>query len=323
MHHSLSRRGLFGLGAAAAVAVAGGCSASGGAARPAAGDQPWEHTLSNGHRTALDHFPERVVVDTFGLGAMWPYGIRPAGYWGYLPEDRTTVGVDDLSTMTNVGADAEFNLEKVAELGTDLLIGYSSDGVGWPWWPNTDVAAQATKMAPFMPIVWGKLGTVELIEEFRLLAKSLGGDVESTQVAADKKLFDDNVARLRTLTAAKPLKVLPLQANVDGLYIGVNLQVLDFLSELGVNLVKAEPTKPDGPWASISWEQISGYDADLILDFEMSDAAAHESPVWKRLPAVEAGQLGEWNDKRANHYGNYGAWLGQLADAYDKAQPVT
>ncbi|MDN5725143.1 MAG: ABC transporter substrate-binding protein [Propionibacteriales bacterium] len=320
-----TRRALLGLGGFTAVAVATGCTNAGaGSATGSSTNQTWSHALTGagGQQITLDRPPERLVVDTYAVGAMWPYGIRPVGYWGYSPDDPTTVGVSDLSTMELVGSDAEFDLEKVAALGPDLLIGYSSDGIGWPWWSGADVIGQATKVAPFVPITFGRLTTVQLIEEYRLLARSLGGDVESDQVAADKQVFDDNVARLRTLAAQKKLRVLPLQANVDGLYVGVNLHVLRFLAEQGIQLVTAEPTKPGGAWASLSWEQIGDYRADLILDFESSTDDARANPVWQRLPAVAAGQLTEWNDKRANHYGNYGAWLGTLADAYEKAEPL-
>jgi hypothetical protein len=85
----------------------------------------------------------------------------------------------------------------------------------------------------------------------------------------------------------------------------------------------------DSSWAEVSWEKMSDYPADVLLVHDAS-ADYEDNPVYKSLPAVKAGQLGTWDDKRAYTYDGYAEWLGELADVIDgregdrrRSEPLT
>lgn len=319
----LTRRSLFTLGlATATAALASGCSRS----EPSAvsSGTGFSHSPSGyeGRTIDLPARPERLVVDTYSFAAMAPYGIRPVGHWGYGEDDPTTIGTADPSVSTSVGRDAELSLEAVATLKPDALIGYGNTaGTGWTWW-SEGVTERVAQIAPYIPIRLSGSGIVDVIEEYRRLAGALGLDVDSAEVRHAKDDFDAALSRIADLTAGRKLRVLALQANPDNLYLGVNVAVLKLLAGAGVQLVPAEPTKPGGPWAEVSWENISRYKADLIMDFKTSSAEAHAQAPWRELGPVKAGQVTDWNDKRPNNHRAYADWLNGFADAYERAEPL-
>lgn len=320
----LTRRTLFTLGLATATAgLAAGCQRSEPTAATSGGDFRHTPTGYQGRDVTLPSRPERLIVDTYSFAAMAPYGLKPVGHWGYGADDPTVIGEADVTGSTSVGRDAELSLEEVARLEPDALIGYGNTaGTGWTWWPE-GVTERVGQIAPFIPIKLTGARIPDVIEEYRRLAEALGLDVTSAEVTTAKEDFDAALRRIGELTAAKKLRVLALQANPDSLYVGVNVAVLKLLAEAGVQLVKAEPVKPGGPWAEVSWENISTYKSDLIMDFQSSTDQAHAQAPWATLGPVKAGQVTEWNDKRPNNHRAYADWLNGFADAYDKAQPVT
>lgn len=319
----LTRRTLFTLGLAAATAgLAAGCQRSEQAVATSGGGFSHAPAGYEGRTLDLPARPERLVVDTYSFAAMAPYGLKPVGHWGYGEDDPTVIGEADVTGSTSVGKDSELSLEGVATLEPDALIGYGNTaGTGWTWWPD-GVTERVGQIAPYIPIKLSGSGIVDVIEEYRRLAETLGLDVTSAEVTGAKDDFDAALRRIGELTSGKKLRVLALQANPDNLYIGVNVAVLKLLAENGVQLVSAEPTKPGGPWAEISWENISTYKADLIMDFQSSTGQAHAQAPWPTLGPVKAGQVTEWNDKRPNNHRAYADWLNGFADAYEKAQPV-
>lgn len=319
----LTRRTLFTLGLAAATAGLAGCQRSEQSTAATTGGG-FSHSPAgyDGRALELPARPERLVVDTYSFAAMAPYGLKPVGHWGYGADDPTVIGEADVNGSTSVGRDSELSLEQVAVLEPDALIGYGNTaGTGWTWW-SEGVTERIGQIAPYIPIKLSGTRIVDVIEEYRRLAEALGLDVTSPEVTAARDDFDAALRRIGDLTAGKKLRVLALQANPDNLYIGVNVAVLKLLAEAGVELVRAEPTKPGGPWAEVSWENISTYKADLIMDFQSSTDRAHGQAPWAALGPVRAGQVTEWNDKRPNNHRAYADWLNGFADAYDRARPV-
>lgn len=318
----LNRRSLlFSLGLAAVAAGTAGCSAPAPAA-PA--DDSYSHTLAGygGKTVTLPRAPQRVVTDFYSLAALAPYGIRPVGAWGYGLDDDTSLGGASIEGVQIVGKDAEFNLETLAGLTPDVLIGFgNADGTGWTWWEEP-VAEQATAIAPFMPIEMRGRGVDELIGEYAELARSLGGAVDTPELARARDDYAAAQERIRGLTADKQLTVLPLSIGADTNYVGVNQAQLQLLGACGVRFTEY-PVEGDSAWAEVSWENLAGDESDLIMVLDGYPAEAEKNPVFGDLAAIRAGQRTPWNDKRPYHHANYAAWLNQFADAYTAARPLT
>ncbi len=69
-----------------------------------------------GNTIDLDAAPQRIVVDAYSAAALWDYGIRPAGIFGYGITGGQATGNADVSTMKVVGTDGEMNMEALADL---------------------------------------------------------------------------------------------------------------------------------------------------------------------------------------------------------------
>ncbi|MFC9516086.1 ABC transporter substrate-binding protein [Nocardiaceae bacterium NPDC056970] len=306
------------LGAAAAVAA--GCSSAESA--PVSASDGWSYTTGYGNTVSLDAAPQRIVVDAYSAAALWDYGIRPAGIFGYGITGGQATGNADVSTMKVVGTDGEMNMEALADLDPDLVIGYgnSDDPTSWTWW-DEPMADKVNTVAPFAAVKFSGVPLPDVLTEYRNLAEALGGDVNGTTAKADKAAFDANSERIRKAAAERPgISLLPLNGDSSGLYAGTTkLAQLDYLSGLGVTF-----TGPGGDkgWADLSWEQVPSYPADIVMQYVQSHEVFAASPIFVRLPAVTAGQVIDWDDKRPNTYGDYAAWFAELATVMENAREV-
>ncbi|MFS9599365.1 hypothetical protein Q6311_30995, partial [Klebsiella variicola] len=79
-------------------------------------------TTGYGNTITLDHAPERIVVDAYSAAALWDYGIRPVGIFGYGVGNPDVTDRADESTMTVVGREGELSAEALAALDPDLVI---------------------------------------------------------------------------------------------------------------------------------------------------------------------------------------------------------
>ncbi|QBJ95738.1 ABC transporter substrate-binding protein [Rhodococcus sp. ABRD24] len=307
------------LGAAAVVATGCSTAESTPTAHPSDGEG-WSYTTGYGNTITLDAAPKRIVVDAYSAAALWDYGIRPAGIFGYGITGGQATGNADVSTMTIVGNDGEMNMEALADLDPDLVIGYgnSDDPTSWTWW-DEPMADKVNTVAPFTAVKFSGVPLPDVLTEYRNLAEALGGDGDAAK--ADKAAFDANSDRIRKVAAERPdISLLPLNGDSSSLYTGTTkLAQLGYLSGLGVNF-----SGPDGDtgWADVSWEQVPSYPADIVMQYVRSHEAFAASPVFVRLPAVTAGQVIDWDDKRPNTYGNYAAWFAEVATAMENAREV-
>ncbi|MFJ4233958.1 ABC transporter substrate-binding protein [Cellulosimicrobium cellulans] len=292
-------------------------------AAPSAAAEGWTWTSSGyGTTYALDEAPDSVVVDGYTAAALWDYGVRPAGVFGYGFSDTgaLSIGNAQVDEMEVVGADAELNLEKLLALEPDLVIGFGNeDGTAWTWWDDK-VTTEATAVAPFVGMRFSGRPVVEVIEDYASLAESLGGDVDSPEVTEAKAAFDERLDTLRGVAAEKPLTILPLNG-AEQLWVGQkNLGQLALLEELGFTI--GGPQDQEG-WAELSWERVPEHPADVVLSYTGSDEAMAANPVYAALPAVQAGQVVGWDDKRPFTYASYVEWFDELIAVLDGAEVVS
>ncbi|MBV7431946.1 ABC transporter substrate-binding protein [Dermabacteraceae bacterium P13077] len=293
----------------------------------AAASGPWSYDAPgyDGKTVKLDKVPERLVVDAYSTQAMWPYGIRPVGMWGWGQEEEPMKGIDT-SKMTIVGKDDEFSLEKLAALKPDLLVGFGNDdATGYTWW-DEKVTNQATKVAPYLAINYGgRLGgqsVDSIIELYRNLAKALGGKVDTPEVEKSKQDYEAAKERVRKIAKERPDISIALTAPLDDsfYYAMRNIPTVALVQDLGVNVVM--PVKGEGAWVSDSWENVPSLKADVIFTNLGIEKSLVERPLFKQTAAAKAGQVYSWNDKRPYTYENYATWLNQFADQLSGAKNV-
>lgn len=323
----MQRRRFLTLSSLSGLAVLGlaGCSSSESAddsGADATGGESFSFSPANYDdiTVSLEQMPVRIVADIYSAAALQPYGIEPVGVFGF-GATGSGKGDLDLDSLNVLGLDGELSLEKLAAAAPDLIIGVgNAEGTGWTWWED-EVRDQATKVAPFLPIRMG--GTPpDMITEYRALAGALGADADSGEIATAEGDFEAARERIRTITAEEPdLAVLAFNTTGDVIYTSTTLGVLDMLADDGVRLVGPEAPE-DSSWAEVSWESIADYPADVILQAETS-AGYEENPLWLALPAVEADQVGTWDDKRAYTYAAQTAWLNDLAAILEDSESIT
>ena len=151
----MKKTALVALGAAAAMVLAA-CSTS----DP---DKPQEDsTAANGEQLTLSHPsieglnidfgnpPETLVMDCYAYSSLHEYGLEPDALFGFECDNEALMGNADIEGVETVGQDAEIDLEKLAELRPDAIIG-NGNADGWSWFED-DVNAQLTRVAPFVPL---------------------------------------------------------------------------------------------------------------------------------------------------------------------------
>ena len=288
----------------------------------------WSHTNSFGHTVTLPEAPKVIVTDAYSAASLWPYGIRPAGVFGHgLEKDAPPgeLGEADVSTMKVVGRGNELDIEALAALQPDLIIGYGNGdtkGASWTWWEEA-VAEKATAIAPFTGIQFSDQPVVDVIAEYEGLAKALGGELASEAVATAKTDFEKAQEDVRTTMAAKPeLTAIALNGTTATVWPGGRkLAQVALLNQLGLKTVG--PSDPDSAWwGELSWEEVPDYPADVVLAYTGSTKAFAEAPVYAKLPAVKAGQVVGWDDKMPFTYARYAAWLTEVNTTLVDAEVV-
>lgn len=322
----MDRRRLLSLSAVAATAaVAAACAPESGPT-PAGDDSPaasepfrYSPPGYEGLSIELDKPATRIVADIYSAAALQPYGIEPVGIFGY-GRDGAGKGDLDIDSMNIIGLDAEFSLEKLAAAEPDIVLGYgNTDGSGWTWW-DEKLIPQVSAVAPYVPVKFSYLPK-EMISHYRDLALLLGG-TESAELVQQEKDYDAVVERISAAAEEKKdwLTVLPAQFGTDAIWTSFTLGQIKMLSETGLSFVGPEQNG-ESAWAEVSWEKIGEYEADLLLLHETS-LDYEDNPVYKNLPAVKAGQIGTWDDKRAYTWSGYTSWLTSVAEVVEQAEDI-
>ena len=307
----ISRRGfLFASGGLAAAAALAGCGDDTPASSSSSG--AWEFTDDRGIKITRDKRPEKIVAYVSSAAALWDYGIRPIGAFGPQKtesgEKELQAGNIDLSKVTSLGnAWDDFDVEKFIGLQSDLVVtGLTGKEPTDIWAITPEVGEKIEKVAPILALSEYKTPLPKVIERYEELAKALGADVTSDSVTKAKAEFQAASDELAAVAKEKAgLKVLVLYADKDGVYIAMPefFSDLAYYKELGLDIVEGDS---DDYWEQLSWEQIGKYPADLILTDVRTYALPRDQmaqyPTWNALPAVAAGQVGDWSAEPRFNY---------------------
>lgn len=314
------------LAAIAAIGLLAGCST--GSAAPA-GDTAWSYTDGSGKTVELDAVPERIVAHAWAAAALIPLGIRPVAIYadGPVAEDKSLEGLD-LTGIEIVGETwGEIDIEQVAELQPDLIVG--------EWWPveeaysgfEADVAEASAPLLEIAPVIGVKQGdSVEtMIADYEELAADLGADLDAPSIVAAKDRFQESLGAFQAALAAKPdLTVLAVSPG-DELSVAVPsaaAELADF-QRWGMKLV--EPAHPDEGfeyWETLSWENADTYQADLVIvddRFPELFGSVEAQPTWQTITAVPAGAVADWPAFWLRNHDAYATALDKLTTAIDAA----
>lgn len=287
------------------LAGIGRAGASTPAASPAAAG--WSMTDGRGTVVELATTPTTIIAQTISGASLWDFGIEVQGIYGDdFPADGETdsqmggMTPDEVEVLGVWGSDLD--LERVIAMGAELYVDVSRSEDGAIWSLSPEMEASLREVCPTYVIPVFQQPMSDTIGRFEELAAGLGADVTAPAIADAKTAFEAADTAFREAAAAKPdLTVLMLTGDpsTNAYFVsplnggGVGL----YMQQAGLNII--EPQNPDpeqlNVFETVSWEQVGTYPADVILyDSRVDPAIFADDPLWSRLPAVEAGQVGKW-----------------------------
>jgi len=318
------------LSAASALLVAG-CGSS---AETDAGDGgSWSYTSGDGKTYTADSTPQRIIAQGEAAAALISFGIRPVAIYSNDPvEENKSLKDLDLSGIKILSETyGQIDAETAAGLEPDLIVA--------SYWPlekayggfEAGVEDSAKKVARLADVVGPAEGdsVEEKLAGYEELAVSLGADVDSTDIAADKATFEAAVERFRTTVAGKEgLTSLAVSPAEDLLYVAVpgEASELSDFERWGLDIIDPDAPDPDfAYWENLSWENADKYQPDVILmddrDAANSLQVAQGQPTWKNIKAVEAGAVVPWPAYWIHTYADYAEQLDQLSDRFETIDP--
>ncbi|MFE6699273.1 ABC transporter substrate-binding protein [Streptomyces sp. NPDC057718] len=327
------RRFLSFAGIAAAAPLLAACGGSeepkddGKAGKAASG--PWSFTDDRGEKISLPKRPERIVAQSHPAAALWDFGIQPVGIFGPQKAEggkpSPQIGNVDLSKTTSVGtAFGEFQMEKLISLKPELIVTIAYGPM--IWYIPEDIMKKVEAVAPVAVIQLMGVAVPDAVKRFGELAASLGADPESAETKKAKAEFEAAAEKVRKAAESKKgLSVAVVSGTKENFFVADPAFHGDvkYFQELGLDIVK--PAKPEAGFESLSWEQAGRYKADLVLeDSRPEGGLTHQQlnayPTWKSSPAVEAGQVTDWQTETPFTYQRFTKVLDDLATAVSKAR---
>lgn len=317
----LRRSSLAALVAASALLLASCASTGDAAEQPESGEGvTLEHPSLDGLSIDFAAQPESIVMDCYAYSSLHEYGIEPVALFGYECDNPFVMGDADISDIPKIGADGEIDVEKLAELRPDAIIGQGTAD-GWQWF-DEDVNAQITRVAPFVPLPGSE--TIDArIADTRTIAAFFGADVTSDAIVQSDADLADAKEAFRAAIADSGLNIMLASPAKEMLYTGVGFAQAELLEELGATIVGADAPETGNPWGQVAWEDASTYPADVLLIEGYGDDFSFTADLWDALPAVQADQLGAWSSKGAMTAATYAVWLNDVADLVSSSTKVS
>lgn len=322
----MKRTFLLSVATALIVALTGCSSASAPGTPQPGGDKAdsgavsLQHPSIEGLKIDFPKRPTKLVMDCYAYSSLHEYGIEPAALFGYECDSPQIMKGIDVSKIEKVGKDGEIDMEKLAALRPDAVVGNGTEK-GWSWFKE-DVNAQLKRVAPFVPIPSG--GTVDQnIANMRTIAGFFGADVTAAKILQADKDFDTAKKAFTQANQGKSLNYLLTSPTKEVLYTGVGFPQADLLAGLGATIIGAPKPATGNPWGKVAWEEAGQYPADIILIESYSPESAFSSELWDALPAIKARQITGWYSKGALTSRNYADWLSDVARKVTESHSVS
>ena len=263
--------------------------------------------------------PDVLVMDCYAYSSLHEYGVEPDALFGFDCENPFVMGDIDISGIERIGQDGEIDVEKLAALRPDAIIG-QGDAAGWSWFDES-VNSQLTRVAPFIPLPSAETVDEE-IDATRDVAGFLGGDIDSEAVTQADADFEAAKEELRAALEGEDVSIMLASPTKEMLYTATGFQQAALLEEAGATIVGPEAPAEGNPWGQVAWEEASSYPADIILIEGYGEGWSFTADLWEELPAVQADQLGSWGSKGAMTSRAYADWLDEVTALVESADDV-
>lgn len=264
--------------------------------------------------TAVPAQPKRVVILTNeGTEALIALGIKPVGavesYYGNPWFDHIKA---DMQGVTTVGGESQPNLELIASLKPDLIIGNKMR--------HEKVYDQLKAIAP---TVYSETLRGEWKSNFSLYAEALNKKTEGDKIIADfDKRIDDFKAKAGDKLKEK-IAVVRFMGGKTRYYYG-NMFTGVIFKQIG--FPRSDPKSDEKAFEDITKERLTELDAaDRVFYFtyELGDGKGTKQeqewmndPLWKNLKVVKDNKLVKVNDATWNTAGGVKAANLMLDDLY-------
>nr|WP_263324956.1 iron-siderophore ABC transporter substrate-binding protein [Neobacillus sp. Marseille-Q6967] len=265
-----------------------------------------EHAMGS---TTLEKTPEKVVILTNeGTEALLALGVKPTGaVQSWLGDPWYDHIKDQMEGVEVVGVEHEVNLEKIAALKPDLIIGN-----------KLRQEAVYSQLSAIAPTVFSETLRGDWKENFKLYAKALNLEEKGNEVLSD---FDAHVEEVKANLGDKlnqEVSVVRFMAGKSRIYYTDSFSGIIF-DQLGFKRAahQAELFTPENKLGNLAVEVgkevTPKMDGDLLFYFTYApngDQAALDTakewtndPLWKNLNAVKSGNAYEVSDATWNTAG--------------------
>ncbi|SDP23348.1 iron complex transport system substrate-binding protein [Nakamurella panacisegetis] len=311
--------------AASSAASSAGSASGSPAATSSAAAASFPVTIPNAFgSTVIPSEPKRVVVigytetDTVLALGVVPVGIQQwiAGYdSGVGPWARSLLGS---ATPTVFAPTAELNVEQVASLKPDLIIGLNRQ-------VTKEVYVQLSAIAPTLvrPARYSDYGVPQDVQA-ALIGRAMG---KESEIKAKLAAVDSEIAAAKTANpafAGKTVSVDWPRSGGQGWYAYTDIDPrLNLMTALGFEQAPAVAALGNKAfYVEVSRERTSEIDADVVvmLDIEKQRQAVEADALYKALPAVKAGHVVWVTDTDVTSAFSYASVL-SLPYALDKIVP--
>ncbi|MBE9075869.1 iron-siderophore ABC transporter substrate-binding protein [Romeria aff. gracilis LEGE 07310] len=263
--------------------------------------------------TAIEGTPQRVVVLTNeATDHLLALGLQPVGaveswlgdpYYAYIQGEMRDVAV--------VGAELQPNLERIAALKPDLILGSKVR--------HAQIYGQLSAIAP---TVFSETLGADWQENLRLYGQALNRQAEADQIMADwDRRIEDFQEKMgdRLQQEISLVRFLPGTARIyyEDNFAGRILKQIGF---------RRPPAQQKNEFADeVSYEQIALMDGDVLfyMTFDQGEGEASQTeqawtshPLWQSLDVVQANNTYEVNDVYWNTAGGVLAANQMLDDLY-------
>lgn len=231
---------------------------------------------------------ERVVtLWASSFSAMYSLGEEP---YGYAFNAEPIEGVDypegaDLSGLEYVGHSVELDIEAIAEIGPDLIIGASV---------HNDYYEELSRIAPTVILTWD--GTSHWKQHVDDVAEVLGLEDRAEQVVTD---YETRVAEVAdAIGDPQDIEVSVVRFHAEELRLEVkNSFPGQIVDDVGLARPEAQDVEEEGSgFLAVSLENLPLADGDAVFVYTIADAdaeqpnllaQAEQSPLWGNLGAVQ------------------------------------
>lgn len=308
-------------------------------ATPGSGE--WSFTDDKGVEVTLPQRPKRIAMDVNAAAPLWDFGIKPTAIFGWnvmadgtLNQAGGNIDLEGIELVGNVNE--PINVEQLIASEPDLIITITTSLTNDPqdyWSIDVGLQDQVKSVAPLIAISTTGLANEEapsdagkITERFAELAASLGADLESDQLQEDIERYEIAKSMLELAAGDK--------ADVVSMFLATGTEThwvawapawsdLSLYSELGMNI--QEPETHDGWWEQISQEQALKYPADVIFVSTRGAITADglkDDPAFGAHPAVQAGQVFDWNQDTIHSYPMLAVELDYIAASLSDAEAL-